>query len=257
MFTKNVDRSLCDRELPTVIKIFTWALEVLAGFISSGAFASVVPPKNGSWTELAHPGATIRVRLTEGASQVTLRGFDLEVRQGVSQRPVQGQDRESVWELRCQSGRVRAITGGKVQDLQEPVAFRSPSGFVNYQGRPFREEVRINSAGSLCEVVNEVDLEKYLDGLVNSEFSSRWNEEAVAAQVIAARTYALYQIHQAKKSTQHYDVDASVHDQVYDGSIREDYLASRAVAKSKGLVLVTPSVSGGVGEPIKAFYHSS
>ena len=132
---------------------------------------------------------------------------------------------------------------------------------MQYEGKPYREELRIYTAGSLCEVVNQVDIEKYLEGLVNAEFNSRWSEEAIGAQVVAARTYAVFQMRQAQTQgqaqtqSQHYDVDATTHDQVYDGSMKEDPRAARIVEKTRGLLL-TVHTSHGV-EPLKAYYHST
>lgn len=203
----------------------------------------------------------IRVRLAEAIPMVALAGYDLRISEltgGRDRRLAGTPDRRSQWELRCHGDRVRAVPvagaaydrGVKPLDLQSPAVVHSESGFLHFRERPYREELRVYAVGSLCEVVNEVDLEKYLDGLVNSEFSARWGEEAIAAQVIAARTYALHQMMQSRD--EHFDVDATVRDQVYDGSIKEDYRASRSVERTRGLVLSTSD-----GKPIKAFYHST
>jgi stage II sporulation protein D len=131
----------------------------------------------------------------------------------------------------------------------------TPAGFLQVAGKPYREGVHVYAKDSHCEVINELDLEKYLNGLVNSEFNARWNEEAIAAQVVAARTYALYQIKDARRRGSHFDLDSTEKDQVYNGSIREDHRASRVVDKTKGLVLTTGTGAGIV--PLKAFYHST
>lgn len=52
-----------------------------------------------------------------------------------------------------------------------------------------------------------------------------------------------------------HDLDATVKDQVYDGSIKEDYRAAKAVARTRGQVLVTKI--GAKVHPIKAFYSST
>lgn len=199
----------------------------------------------------------IRVRLTEGAPQVLIRGFDLKFFEG--RKSAAATDRLTEWEIRCQRGHIRAFNfeSGKTFDFHDVVSIESPSGFIKVQGRPYRETVRIYPArGSLCEVINEVDIEEYLDGLVNAEFSARWNEEAIAAQVIAARSYALHQVRQARKNpSSHFDVDATVRDQVYDGSILEDFRSSRAVDRTRGIVLV-PAQNRAL-YPLKAFYHST
>jgi stage II sporulation protein D len=107
-----------------------------------------------------------------------------------------------------------------------------------------------------CEVVNHVDIESYLDGLVNGEFSANWSQEAIDAQVVAARTYAVYQsrVMAAKKGGSHFDLDSDVKDQVYNGSGREDYRSRRSANRTRGLIL---RPSHGDAWPIKAYYHST
>ena len=207
----------------------------------------------------------IRVRLAEAAPGVSIHGYDLTIREHSEHGKTVGPpfeksfDRTSSWEIRCQDGFVRAIQGGGKQslELKAPISIESQGGFLLFHGKPYREEIRVFSNGSLCEVVNVLDLEKYLDGLVNAEFSSNWNSEAIAAQVVAARTYALYQIRMAtQEAGSHFDVDATTKDQVYDGSIKEDYRASRSVDRTRGLVLGVQVAQNGF-MPLKAFYHST
>src|SRR5204863_176919 len=123
-----------------------------------------------------------------------------------------------------------------------PVSVRTPTGVLSYRGNPFREEIRIYARNGTCDVVNAVDLEKYLDGLVNSEFSAKWNAQSIEAQVIAARTYALYQIREAeKKSDSYFDVEATIKDQMYSGFNHEDFRAAQSVEQTRGMVLVAMS----------------
>lgn len=238
------------RILPAYFSLAPLAMVVLGSWPALGSLIPVSPLPEET---------RIRVRLTEGTSVVQVRGFDLKIFQGSSNRkPAFQASRESDWELRCQDGRVRAkrVSGDGVGEglveLPEPVILKSPAGFLQYHGKPFHEELSVHTVGSLCEVVNEVDLEKYLEGLVNAEFSSKWNEEAIGAQVVAARTYALYQIHQARaEADRNYDVDNSTYDQVYAGSIKEDTRAARIVEKTRGWIL---SVDG---KPLKAYYSAN
>jgi len=216
----------------------------------------------------AHPPAVIasvpsaqkiRVRLAEAIPKVSVRGFDLNIFEAHEGKTLAAHlDRVSEWEVRCQDGRVRLLAsqGGKSLDLKEPVLLESPTGFLNFRSHPYRQVLQIHSVGSLCEVVNVVDLEEYLDGLVNSEFSSKWNEESIAAQVVAARTYAWFQIKKAQKDLKaRFDVDATTRDQVYDGSVKEDPRSSRTVDRTRGLVLTVNQ--GQEPSPLKAFYHST
>jgi stage II sporulation protein D len=200
----------------------------------------------------------IRVRINDSTPKAVIRGFDLQV-------DALSANRRSEWEFQCQKNRVQArILSGKIAnqkgtdfvfEAKKPVMVQTPVGFLSYAAELYREELWVYPKGNTCEVVNRVDLEKYLDGLVNSEFSSKWNAEAIAAQVIAARTYAYFQMKEAKKKGSNFDVDASTRDQVYDGFRKEDYQASRIVQKTRGMVLVAGPSSHSA--PIKAFYHST
>jgi SpoIID/LytB domain protein len=235
------------------------------------AHAAHIPPRVD-----VDPGAhpeRIRVRVAEGLEQVLVRGMDLRIYQSstvgrthnpalAGEKLALATDRRTEWELRCDAGRVRALArDGRRLDLAEPATFESPTGFLQLQDRPFREAIHVYSSArangdGTCDVINELDVEKYLEGLVNREFNSSWSREAIAAQVIAARTYAYYQIRQADLSGARFDLDGSVKDQVYDGSDREDYRASREVQRTRGIIL-TPDREGDDPRPLKAFYHST
>ena len=84
-------------------------------------------------------------------------------------------------------------------------------------------------------VINRVDLEEYVKGVVPAEVSSTWHPEMLKAQAVAARTYALYQ--QMLSATREYDVEATVQDQVYRGKQGIDVGILRAVEDTRGLVV--------------------
>jgi stage II sporulation protein D len=84
-------------------------------------------------------------------------------------------------------------------------------------------------------VINRVDLEEYVKGVVPAEVSSTWHPEMLKAQAVAARTYALYQ--QMLSATREYDVEATVQDQVYRGKQGIDAGILRAVEETRGLVV--------------------
>jgi stage II sporulation protein D len=84
-------------------------------------------------------------------------------------------------------------------------------------------------------VINQVDMEEYVKGVVPSEVSSAWHPEMLKAQAVAARTYALYQ--QKLSAAREYDVAATVQDQVYRGKQGVDAAILRAVEETRGLVV--------------------
>ncbi|HEU4682923.1 MAG TPA: SpoIID/LytB domain-containing protein [Nitrospira sp.] len=98
-------------------------------------------------------------------------------------------------------------------------------------------------------IINQVDLEEYVKGVVPAEVNSTWHPEMLKAQAVAARTYALYQ--QMLSAARDYDVVASVQDQVYRGKHGIDAAVLRAVEETRGLVLTYQ------GAPIYAAFSST
>jgi stage II sporulation protein D len=83
-------------------------------------------------------------------------------------------------------------------------------------------------------VLEEIGIEEYLPGVIEGEMPTLWREEAIQAQVIAARTYAIYQ----KKNK----IDALYHinklDLAYNGSYNYQPKTKEIVDKSRGTVMV-------------------
>ncbi|MGQ9896100.1 MAG: SpoIID/LytB domain-containing protein [Acidobacteriota bacterium] len=117
----------------------------------------------------------------------------------------------------------------------------------SYRGRI---EVFLNRRGRLT-VVNAVPLEAYLRGVVPNELSPTVfaHLEALKAQAIAARTYALK--NRGKYAAEGYDLLPTAASQVYRGQGSEHPLSDRAVLETRGLVLTYN------GEPIDALYTST
>ncbi len=109
---------------------------------------------------------------------------------------------------------------------------------LSVDGTTYRGSLRVlvNSRGML-NVVNRVDLEEYLYGVVPAEMGPRRFDEveALKAQAVAARTYAL--AHRGQFESEGYDLCATPKCQVYAGLAAEDPLSSAAVDGTRGLVL--------------------
>lgn len=116
-------------------------------------------------------------------------------------------------------------------------------------GKSYRGAIEITPAERGLLVVNELPLEEYLVGLINCEISSVWPLEAIKAQAVVARSFALYQ-KEARKGAP-YHLESSVLDQVYDGCAVEDARSAFGVRETAGEVL---TYNGGVAP---AFFHSN
>jgi stage II sporulation protein D len=110
--------------------------------------------------------------------------------------------------------------------------------------------VFINARGTY-NVINELNMEDYLRGVVPAEMGPRIYDEleALKAQAIAARTYAVRNLGQFKREG--YDICAGPACQAYDGISREEALTDRAVRETAGLVATYN------GQPIDALYTAT
>jgi stage II sporulation protein D len=129
---------------------------------------------------------------------------------------------------------------------------RSEAAAIRVADRAYRGAVLLLPAASGVTVVNVLDMEAYLLGVVPLEIGAGRPEsevEAVKAQAVAARTYAIR--HSGRRSELGFDVFATVMDQVYGGADVEDPVSTRAVLETRGEIAVYR------GEPIEAYYHST
>ncbi len=110
----------------------------------------------------------------------------------------------------------------------------------------FRFE-RIN--GGKLTVVNIVDFEDYIEGVVGTEMSNSWPVEALKAQAVAARSYAVSL--GSKHSAHHFDICDSTDCQAYDGHNGAGSNTHAAVTQTTGLGCVYN------GKPAESFYYSS
>jgi stage II sporulation protein D len=101
-------------------------------------------------------------------------------------------------------------------------------------------------------VVAEVPLERYLAGVVPLEMDAGWPLEALKAQAVAARTYAINRRAARRKAGALFDVEATVMDQVYGGATAEDPRAVAAIVATRGEWLADDA-----GAPILAAFHST
>ncbi|QDR80860.1 SpoIID/LytB domain-containing protein [Sporomusa termitida] len=98
-------------------------------------------------------------------------------------------------------------------------------------------------------VVNTLPVEQYLYGVIKNEISPAWPLEAVKAQAVAARTYALANYNKHKADG--FDVCSTTDCQVYGGRESEDPRSLAAVDATRGLVVKHS------GKLITAYFHSS
>src|SRR3954465_14111082 len=121
----------------------------------------------------------------------------------------------------------------KPRALPYPLEFRPGSTAVTLNGRGYRGSFRVLKLGlAKVRVVNVVDLDLYLRGVVPSEMPKSWALEALKAQAVAARSYALSHLHTGGG----FDVYPDTRDQVYLGIPHEAPSTTAAVNATAGQV---------------------
>jgi len=126
------------------------------------------------------------------------------------------------------------------------------NGYSGWSGRWYRGSFRIHaSQPEGLTLVNEVPLESYLRGVLPEEIGQPPDSdyEAVKAQAVAARSYTLSYL--GRRAPLGFDLWASVEDQVYGGTARENEQSNRALRATAGEVLLSE------GTPIRALYSSA
>jgi len=127
----------------------------------------------------------------------------------------------------------------------------STRNFFELASKSFRGTLEINNRDDQLQFINHVPLEPYLAALVNNEIHSSYPPEAVKAQIVAARSYALATAADRRKNGENFDLYNSSQDQMYLGSAAEDATAIELVQAVQGQVLVNES------NILKAYYHAS
>ena len=136
-----------------------------------------------------------------------------------------------------------AMKAGKVT-YKLPVTMKSASGVV-VDGVKYKGSLVIERNSNGLNLINKVDVEEYLKGVLKSEMSPTWPKEALKAQAVLARTYTL-----AGKRHGSYDLCDETHCQVYRGTAGESPNITQAVNETKGQILTYG------GAPAQTFFFS-
>lgn len=123
-------------------------------------------------------------------------------------------------------------------------------GEVTFQGKKYSGILEVWRGKNGLYLINELPIEDYLKGVVAAEVGSKWEDEALKAQAVASRTYALYQKKNNTPNKMSYHLTSSVLHQVFRGDIISENI-KKAVNETKGEILTYE------GSPIIAFYHST
>ncbi len=137
--------------------------------------------------------------------------------------------------------------GGKEAGSQVRLAAEGPL-LVGPEERPYPGTILLRAQGGKILVLNLVPMEAYVAGVVAGELGNRWPYQALLAQAVAARTYALW-TRKGRKGAPWDLADRATH-QVYQGYQEPDSPVASAAGETRGMVLAWK------GRVIPAWYHS-
>lgn len=116
-------------------------------------------------------------------------------------------------------------------------------------GKQYRGCLRFAVNGTVMTAVNVVDLEEYLYGVIPAEMPAPYGEEALKAQTLAARTYAMTKLNAHKSSG--YELCDTINCQVYKGYSGENSKTNAIVDETEGEIICYN------GTPIEAVFSAS
>jgi stage II sporulation protein D len=136
---------------------------------------------------------------------------------------------------------------GGTKPAKGPLMIRPGKAPLSFEGKSYRGSLEVAAQKGFLRVVNHVGLELYLQGVVPGEMPFSWPLEALKAQAVAARSYALRNLVQGKP----FDLYSDVRSQVYGGIAVEQTPTSQAVQSTAGQVVTY------AGEIASTMYFSS
>ncbi len=187
----------------------------------------------------------LRVAVAQKISQVNIGTSTTAI--------VSDENGQKVGELQPQQGLIAKANNDQIAvgDARMSQLWVKPQqgGYIWIGDRWYRGAVQVISTGKKLIAINHVDLEQYLYSVLGAEMSTNFPAEALKAQAVAARTYALYRSQSTSQKL--FDVDSTQSSQVYRGLSSEANTTQAAVNATVGQIVTYQ------GKPILAVFHSA
>ncbi len=159
-------------------------------------------------------------------------------------------DKKRIQVIDSKSGQLLLMLNSENKVKITPCESKGNIASISYKGKKYRGSITLQSLeGSNLTLVNELPFDQYLYSVVPSEMPTSWHMEALKAQAVAARNYALATM--GKHNAHGFDLCSSVHCQAYNGLEKENVRTTEAVDDTKGKILTYN------GKLITTFFHSS
>ena len=215
---------------------------------------SIKPLKHYFWTSIlfwllaiapAQASLVLRIAIQEGAKEVKVGSSTSAVIRDGAGRAIGELQPTKGFTAELKSGKVALSNWVSGQMWIEPKG----EGYVWIGDQWYRGRTHIIPSKSGITAINYVDIEQYLYSVIGAEMNGNWPQEALKAQAVAARSYALNK--RQENSNNFYDLGNDQLWQVYQGIKTESQGTYAAVDATKGQVLTYN------GQIILALFHSS
>jgi stage II sporulation protein D len=183
------------------------------------------------------PARHVRVLLAEGRGSVRVS----------SAKPYRVVDARGRSRKLKPGARTLAASRTLLKGLRAPLRFEPGALPLRLDGKGYRGALVVQRSGGGLVVVNQLPLDRYLRGVVPWEMPDDWHPEALQAQAVVARSYALATLKPGKL----FDLYADTRSQVYGGIAAEADTTNRAIGATAGRVLLWN------GRVATTFYHST
>lgn len=194
-------------------------------------------------------GHTVKVRVAKNLQKVMLEGVD------ITRNVIATQSKKSFNGFRKISINCNGLKKARSVRPQYLATLTSQTGLIGFERKQFMGEMHVVTSedGNSCDVVNEMDLDDYIATLLAKEMNASWPLEALKAQAIAARTYALHHmLISGLKNDTLFDMENSEKFQV-NGTFNDVTASTIEASKdTAGLVLTNRD-----GDLVPAFFHAS
>jgi stage II sporulation protein D len=123
-----------------------------------------------------------------------------------------------------------------------------PSNHFVLDGKNYPGRLLLRAHDGTLTAINELDLETYLEGVLAQEMSPSWPIEALKAQAVVSRSFAVYNLGQFHAKG--FDLTNDLRSQVYKGLAHPDPKVQEAVNATRGEVLTYE------GQVLNAYFHA-
>lgn len=211
-----------------------WAAIIAAGMLLC------LPPR---YSARAIDSVTVRVGLAYGTSAMSApqlqnvdgAGYDIGTMNGTTFKAARTVSNTKLT-IRAQGNGLVVTdtqTGQTLYQTSANTLAISPKGALTWFNKyKYRGDFVYTASGGAVMVVNYVDMEDYIKGVIPYEMSASWPSEALKAQAVCARSYADGQMERHK--SQGFDVCNTTHCQVYQGANLATDNSDAAVDQTKG-----------------------